>query len=61
MIVKWIEKVFDIKCVLDCLMIIRVIVCEVVVTVLLVYVPQTGLNIAEKELFFWQPRKPCPD
>ena len=27
-------------------------VCEVVVTVLLVYVPQTGLNIAEKELFF---------
>ena len=48
---KWINKVFDVKHVSDHLMMIKTIVGEVIVTVLLVYAPKTGLTIAEKELF----------
>ena len=43
---------FDIKRVSDRLMMIKMIVGTVVVTVLLVYAPQTRLTIAEKELFY---------
>ena len=46
------DKVFDVKHVLDCLMMIKMIVGKVAVTLLLVYVPQTELTIAEKELFY---------
>ena len=49
---KWIDKLFDVKHVSDCLMMIKMIVGEVVVTVLLVYAPQSGLTVAEKELFY---------
>ena len=51
---KWVDKVFDVNDHQnDC--------SKVVFTVFLVYAPQTGLTIAEKELFFWQPTKPCPN
>ena len=46
---KWIDKLFDVKRVSDHLMMIKMIVGEVVVAVLSVYVPQSGLIIAEKE------------
>ena len=46
------DELFDVKCVSDCLMMIRIIVCEVVVAVLLVYAPQTRLTMAKKELFY---------
>ena len=47
---KWIDKVFDSKPVSDRLMMIKIIVDEVVVTLLSVHAPQSGLSIAEKEL-----------
>ena len=47
--VKWIDKLFDVKRVSDHLMMIKMIVGEVVVAALSVYVPQSGLIIAEKE------------
>ena len=49
---RWIEKIFDIRRVSDRLTIIKVTVGEVAVTALLVYAPQTGLTIGEKELFY---------
>ena len=49
---KWKDKVFDVKCVSDRLMMIKIIVGEVI-TVLLVYTRQTGLTIAEKESLFY--------
>ena len=49
---KWIDKVFYVKRVSDRLMRFKMIVGEVVVTVLSVYAPQSGLTIAEKELFY---------
>ena len=49
---KWIVKMFDVKRVPDRLIIIKMIVGEVVVTVLSVYAPQTWLTIAQKELFY---------
>ena len=51
-IVRGIDKVFHVKRVSDRLMIIRMVVGEFVVTELSVYAPQTGLTIAEKELFY---------
>ena len=49
---KWRDKAFHVKHVSDRLMMIKIIVDEVVVSVLSVYAPQTGLTIAEKELFY---------
>ena len=49
---KWIDKVFVVKRVSDHLIMIEMIVGKVVVTVLLVYAPQTGLTIAEKQFFY---------
>ena len=45
-------EVFDVKSVSDRLTMIKMIVGEVVVTLLLVYAPQIGLTIAEKELLY---------
>ena len=42
---------FDVKRVSSRLMMIKIIVGEVVVTAFSVYTPQTGLTMAEKELF----------
>ena len=56
---KWINKMLNVKCVSDHLMMIKMIVGEVVVTVLFIYLPQTGLTIAEKDLR--QPTIPCPN
>ena len=52
---------FDAKRVSDRLMMIKMIVGEVVVTVLSVYVPQFGLTIAKKGVILQQPTKPCPN
>ena len=49
---KWVGKVFDVKRVSDRLMMIKMIFGEVVVAMLLVYAPQSGLTIAEKVLFY---------
>ena len=49
---KWIDKMFDVKSVSNCLMMIKMIVGEVVVTVLPIYAPQYRLTIAERELFY---------
>ena len=49
---KRIDKVFDVKRVSDRLIMVKMIIGEVVVTVLSVYARQSGLTIAEKELLY---------
>ena len=49
---KWIDKVYDIKQVLDRIIQIKLLVEDVVSTVLSVYVPQTGLEESTKDAFY---------
>ena len=49
---KWVDKVYDIKRVSDRIMLIKLLVGEVVLTVLSVYAPQTGLEESTKDAFY---------
>ena len=49
---KWVDKVYDIKRVSDRIMLIELLVGEVVLTVLSVYAPQTGLEESTKDAFY---------
>ena len=49
---KWVDKVYDIKRVSDRIMMIKLLVGEVVLTVLSVYAPQTGLEESTKDAFY---------
>ena len=49
---KWVDKVYDIKRVSDRIMLIKLLVGEVVLTVLSVYAPQTGLGESTKDAFY---------
>ena len=49
---KWVNKVYDIKRVSDRIMLIKLLVGEVVLTVLSVYAPQTGLEESTKDAFY---------
>ena len=48
---KWLEAIFDVKRVLDRIMLIKLIVGKGIVTVLPVYAPQVGLDHSVKDLF----------
>ena len=49
---KWVEAIFDVKLVSDRIMIIKLVVGKSIVTVLLVYAPQTGLDDSAKDQFY---------
>ena len=49
---KWVDKVYDIKQVLDRIMLIKLLLGEAVLTVLSVYAPQTGLEESTKDVFY---------
>ena len=49
---KWVDKVYDIKRVSDRIMLIKLLVGEVVLMVLSVYAPQTGLEESTKDAFY---------
>ena len=49
---KWVDKVYDIKRVSDRIMLIKLLVGEVVLTVLSVYAPQAGLEESTKDAFY---------
>ena len=46
------EAIFDVKCVSDRIMLIKLVVGKSIVTVLLVYAPQAGLYDSVKDLFY---------
>ena len=47
---KWVDKVYDIKRVSDRIMLIKLLVGEVVLTVLSVYAAQTGLEESQQRM-----------
>ena len=49
---KWVEAIFDVKLVSDRIMLIKLVVGKSIVTVLLVYAPQTGLDDSAKDQFY---------
>ena len=49
---KWVEAIFDVKLVSDRIMLIKLVVRKSIVTVLLVYCPQTGLDDSAKDQFY---------
>ena len=46
------DAIFDVKCVSDRIMLIKLVVGKSIVTVLLVYAPQAGLYDSVKDLFY---------
>ena len=48
---KWVEAIFDARRVSDRIMLIRLIIGKSIVTILLVYAPQPGLDDSVKDLF----------
>ena len=53
---EWIEKVFEVQRVSDRILLVKLIVGQLVVTLLSVYAPQSGLSDVDKDLFFDQLR-----
>ena len=53
---EWREKVFEVQRVSDRIFLVKLIVGQLVVTVLSVYTPQSSLSDEVKDLFFDQPR-----
>ena len=53
---EWIEKVFEVQRVSDRILLVKLIVGQHMVTLLSVYVPQSGLSDVDKDLFFDQLR-----
>ena len=49
---KWTEAILDVKRVSDRIMLIKLVVGKSTVTVLLIYVPQAGLDDRIKDLFY---------
>ena len=49
---EWIEKVFEVQRISDTIILVKLIVCQRVVTFLSVYAPQSGLSDEVKDLFF---------
>ena len=49
---EWVEKMFDIKCVSDRIILIKLIIGENIFTVLSVYAPQSGLEDSAKDAFY---------
>ena len=47
---RWVGTLFDVKCVSDRIMFIKLIVGKSIVTVLLVYAPQVGLHDSVEDL-----------
>ena len=54
--VEWIEKVFEVQCASDRIILVKLIVGQRVVTFVSVYAPQSGLSDEAKDLFFDQLR-----
>ena len=49
---RWIEKVLEVKCVIERLLIVRVIVGRSVLNLISVYAPHTGYSRMEKRSFW---------
>ena len=51
---KWVEKVYDVSHISDRLIVIKLVINEMIVSVLSVYAPQVGLDEASKDAFYDQ-------